>query len=97
LMAVGISPIIFKQQLAKLTGKEDLRTKMAAYQTAHIIRCALLEGAGLFATVISLVTRDSMALAALVIVLGVFVLQIPSVLSLERDLNLTSAEKNELV
>lgn len=97
LMAVGISPIIFKQQLAKLTGSEELRAKMAAFQTAHIIRCALLEGAGLFATVISLVTRDSIGLAALVIVVGVFVLHIPSALSLERDLNLSPDEKNQLV
>ncbi len=97
LMAVGISPIIFKQQLAKLTGDEELRAKMATFQTAHIIRCALLEGAGLFATVISLVSHNSVVLAALVLVVGVFVLHIPSALSLERDLNLSPDEKNQLV
>jgi hypothetical protein len=98
LMAVGLSPILFKQQLtSKLTESDDLRSKLAKYQTAHLIRSAVLEGAGLFATVISMLTRESMTLAALAIIIGVFVLSIPSAFSLERDLQLSAAEKQELL
>ncbi len=95
--AIAMSFIVFKQLLAKIQNGQPLREKMTAYQTAHIVRCAVLEGAGLFATVVCLLTREPMGFATLAVILGIFFLAVPSVASLERDLNLTSAEKNELI
>ena len=45
------SNILFKKQLADAAQQSDVKSKLMRYQTALIIRCALLEGASLFSIV----------------------------------------------
>ena len=48
------SDYLFKQQIELARTRDTLQSKLMAYQTALIIRCALLEGASLFGIVATL-------------------------------------------
>jgi hypothetical protein len=96
IMAIFVGPILYKQQLSTLKGDETLQQKMAAFQTAHIIRSALLEGAGLFGAVTCIVTWNLLGLAFTAVCIGMFVLKMPTPNMLEQDLKLSSSEKNQL-
>lgn len=95
-MGIFLSPMLFKQQLSKLQGTETLQQKMAAFQTAHIIRSALFEAGGLFGAVICIVSGNLYGLAFTAISIGMFILKMPTPDMLEQDLKLNSEEKRSL-
>ncbi|MEQ9467210.1 MAG: hypothetical protein RLN88_07335 [Ekhidna sp.] len=97
LFAVGIYPILFKSAIkpAKVEGI-DLGKKIATYQTGHIIRLALLEGAALFAGVVVVVNGQLLHLITLGLVLAIMFSKLPSPYLLESELGLSPEEKEKL-
>jgi hypothetical protein len=66
---------------------------MAAFQTAHIVRSALIEAGGLFGAVICIVSWGLYGLVFTAISIGMFILKMPNSVMLEKDLRLTSGKK----
>jgi hypothetical protein len=93
IMSIFLGPILYKQQLGKLHGTESLQLKMAAFQTAHIVRSALIEVGGLFGAIICIVSWGLNGLVFTAISIGMFILKIPNSVMLKQDLRLTSEKK----
>lgn len=68
-MAFVLSNFLFKMQLKQVNPKQDLLEKLPVYQTASIIRWAILEGA---AFVLLILKPDFMVLGILIIVYLLF-------------------------
>jgi len=84
---------IFKQQVAKLAGKQLLIEKTQGYQTALIIRFALAEGASLFG-IVSYMDRGNLFYLILAGVNVLYFLWIrPTKSKAEDDLNLSYEDK----
>jgi hypothetical protein len=83
----------FKQNIDNATSKYSLKQKLMAYQTAFIKRFALLDGASLFAIVVSSVRGNLFyLLIAGAIILFMLVLR-PTKDKIENDLNLSYDDK----
>ncbi len=78
-------------------GNLELQQKFAPYQTAHIIRLALMEGTGLFATVVTMITGVYYVMIVLLLVLLFFASKFPTVLRMEEEMGLTPEEKEQLL
>jgi hypothetical protein len=96
LLAVGgfiASNLMFKQQLNSSIKKDSLNGKLMGYQTALIIRCALLEGPSLFGIVTYLITGNCLFLIISGLLMLYFISIRPTRVKIENDLNLTYEEK----
>jgi hypothetical protein len=83
----------FKQNIDNATSKDSLKQKLMVYQTAFIKRFALLDGASLFAIVVSSVRGNLFyLLIAGAIILFMLVLR-PTKDKIENDLNLSYDDK----
>lgn len=82
IMAYILSNFLFKDALKKIDSKLPLEKKMAPYQTASIIRWAILEG-GAF---VILFVKPDFILFGLVLVVYLFLLR-PTASVIESDLN----------
>jgi len=88
----GAGLFLFKQQIKALSKKQALREKLAGYQTATIIRYALLEGPAMLGVILFLNSRNIIYLiVALLLVAYLFTLK-PSKLKVENDLSMNSQE-----
>lgn len=87
---------LFKTLIKSAKGKQNLSEKMAAYQTASIIRWAMLEGPSLFAIVCYLLTGNYKFLLMAGAVIAVFIMNKPSKDKLVQDLELNQSESIEL-
>jgi len=94
--AVVASIFLYKQQLALATQQQTLNSKLAQYQTALIIRWALLESASLFNIVCYFVTGNFALLLIAFLIIAYFISIRPTINSAENDLNLTYEEKLDL-
>jgi len=88
--------ILFKKQLQKITPERTLSQKIASYQTAFIIRMALLEGASLFSIVAYMLGGNLFFLAVFCVILLCFIFIRPTKDKTANDLNLDYNEKAEL-
>lgn len=97
IIAFIMSGIIFKQQVnvRRLEGK-TLQQKLAAYQTAHLVRMALFEVAGLMAGVVTLLTANNYNLGVLVLVAALFYFMTPTASRIGIELALTHEERLQL-
>ena len=90
---IPLSFFLFNSTLKQnLEGKSELSQKIAAFQTAHIIKIALLEGGSLFGIVASLSSNTYTGLVVFAVLLSAMLLSTPSVLKLAEKLNLTREE-----
>lgn len=95
--------LILQGQMFKLSLKPALKpdiplsSKLATFQTAHIIRMALLEGCGLFAAVSALLNAELLHLITVALVLGFMFTKTPTVLMLESVFGLSREEKDQLL
>ncbi|MEQ8473725.1 MAG: hypothetical protein RIC35_21190 [Marinoscillum sp.] len=97
LTVVPFSSFMFRKNLDPIKKPvSSLKDKLAAYQTAHIVRMASFEAVGLFAVVTCFVTSTLLNLGVLAIVLAFFIIKTPSVSQLENNPGLTQEEKNQL-
>lgn len=96
-MLVPLSFFLFNSTLKEnLKGKNELSTKMAAYQTSHIVKIALLEGGALFAVVASFSTYTYANMVVMAFLLGVMFLSTPSIYKIAETLSLSPEESSQL-
>jgi hypothetical protein len=97
LAAFLVSSLLFKRQLKEeIKEYSTLGTKLGAYQTAHLVRAAPFEAAGLFGVVVTMLTVHNYNLIVTAIVLAVFYIYRPTVDRISRELNLSIEERREL-
>jgi hypothetical protein len=89
------SNFIFKQLLNNIAQKNTLREKLMAYQSALIVRYALLEGASLFGIVCYLLTGNLLFLLISGGLVLYFVTIRPTKSSIQNDLNLSYEDQTE--
>ncbi|MEC7265155.1 MAG: hypothetical protein VXW38_15555 [Bacteroidota bacterium] len=93
--SIFLGDLIFKKMLGSLPKGSSLRDKLAKFQTASIIKFALLEGAALFAIVIFSNTQNLTYLIIGAFLIFYLLLQRPTKDKIERILDLRGEEKAE--
>lgn len=85
--AVFMSQFLYKQAIQKIKGDQlSPQEKLTAYQTATIIKGALLEGSNLFCIVAYMLTNTHWLVIVIVAVLGFFFTQKPSLQKFDTEL-----------
>jgi hypothetical protein len=88
--------LLFKTLLDKIDVQSPLKAKLISYQSATIIRLALLEGPSLFAIVSFMLTGNMVFIGIAAAIILYFIYLRPSKQKIEDDLNLGYEEKAEL-
>ena len=101
LVAVVISSLtaayfVFNLMIQRISNGIALKSKLQKYLTALLVRSALLEFPGLFASVVTILTGSQLPLIAVLFILIVFFLLRPSSGQISQDLNLSQSEKGML-
>ena len=92
-----VYPVMFKATIKPVLSEEHtLQSKIATFQTGHIIRMALLEGVALFASVAALLNRELLLLIVVALTVAIMLKKLPTPFLLENELNLTREEKDKL-
>ncbi len=91
--SIFIGDFIFRKMLGNLPKGSSLRDKLAKFQTASMIKFALLEGASLFAIVIFSNTQNLTYIIIGAFLIFYLLLQRPTKDKIERLLDLRGAEK----
>ncbi|MEO3404648.1 hypothetical protein AAFN85_12150 [Mucilaginibacter sp. CAU 1740] len=91
-----IGHFLFLKFLGNIKRDSPLKTKLAAYQSATIVRLALLEGPSLFAIVCFMLTRNMMFIGISGAIILYFIYLRPTRQKVEDDLALDYNEKAEL-
>lgn len=88
LPSLVMSQILYKKfiERAKENNGTNLKENLASYQTGNIIKGALMEGGNLFCIIALMVTDTQWLVIPIVIVLGFFFLQRPSVNRFDNEL-----------
>jgi hypothetical protein len=89
--------LTFKKQLADIRNKKSLGEKVMAYQTALIIRYALLEGPSLLAIVTYMEDGNLFFLAIAGLLMLYFLFLRPTMEKVENDLDLNFTERIEFL
>ncbi|AYL96923.1 hypothetical protein [Mucilaginibacter celer] len=88
--------LLFKKLLSNINSQSPLKAKLISYQSATIIRLALLEGPSLFAIVSFLITGNMVFIGIAGLIILYFIYLRPTRQKIEDDLNLGYDEKAEL-
>jgi hypothetical protein len=91
-----IGHFLFLKFLGNIKRDSPLKTKLAAYQSATIVRFALLEGPSLFAIVSFMLTGNMVFLGISAAIILYFIYLRPTRQKVEDDLALNYNEKAEL-
>ncbi|MEQ9404551.1 MAG: hypothetical protein RIM99_13240 [Cyclobacteriaceae bacterium] len=95
ILSLPLSDFMFKMAKKELKNKSDLKSKVAVFQTAQIIRMAILEMCALFSAVVALINGDIYQLIVVALVIVFMAIKTPSVLMLETELELSQEEKSQ--
>ncbi|TKC04897.1 hypothetical protein [Pedobacter frigoris] len=95
-LAVFIGSFLFKKQLNGVTDIPSADDKIAKYQTAFLIRSAILEGAALMNTVAFLMTSNSVFLLAAAFPFLFLLISRPAKQQIIDELNLTYPDTEKL-
>jgi hypothetical protein len=93
--AILASQAIFKKLIAATENKTDLKSKLASYQTATIIKLALIEGPAFLGIVLSMITGNTAYIAIAIVLVIYFLLQKPTLTKVARDLKLRGDDRNK--
>jgi len=99
IMAIGsfiASMMLHRQLIATAVSKPTVQQKIVGYQTAMIVRLALLEGASLFGIVVYIVTTNLLYLGISGVLIAFFITLRPTRDKIETDLNLDYQDKADL-
>ncbi|WP_421870880.1 hypothetical protein [Marinoscillum sp.] len=89
--------IVFKSQInGQLKENPPTERKLAIYQTAHIIRMALMEFAALFGVVVCIVTVSYINYFTTGVALLIMLLMLPTKFRISEDLKLNRDEQKQL-
>ncbi|HQQ96944.1 MAG TPA: hypothetical protein PLX35_06750 [Cyclobacteriaceae bacterium] len=91
--ATVIAHIVFKQQLSGVNPEWNLRQKLVRFQTAMLIRSALIEVPGLLGAVFALLTGDLTFLIFTGMMVVLFVYWRPTVDTISVDLQLSEQDR----
>jgi hypothetical protein len=89
--------VFFKSRMKLIKDKTNIIEKLIDYRSALIIRWALFEGPSFFAIMVYIITANSFFLCIVIITIAIFIITKPSREMLEKDLELSWEEKNQLV
>ncbi|WP_183562853.1 hypothetical protein [Mucilaginibacter sp. SP1R1] len=91
-----VSIFLFKKLVSESLNKNTLSEKLTGYQSAVIVRSALLEGASLFGIVVFMLTSNLFYLFISTVIMLYFLTLRPTADKTASDLQLTYDEKAEL-
>ncbi len=93
---VGIGLFVFRVILAKIPKQESLRRRLQVYQTAFLIKMALLEGPGLLSGVFLILTGKWIFVVVGVVLVAFMLMQVPTIDSVSQSLELPVTERGIL-
>lgn len=97
IIAFPASQVVYKNYLKdKIGGTMELPSKLGLFQTAHLIRIAMIEAVALFSAVTCLVTGTLLNLGIFCIALIMLVLMAPTPFKVAEALHLSQQERNQL-
>lgn len=96
-LCIPMSKVLFHQLIGKVKGaSEPLSKKLSSYQTALIVKAAILEFPAAFVCVTALITDNLLILLLIPLILFIFFINKPSLFRLESDLELSRHEVDQL-
>ena len=95
-IGIFLSSYLYRLNIDKIESRDSLPSKLAKYQSANIIKGAVLEASALFASVASLLTNNLLYLVFTLVLLVVMYLKLPTLLKFENEVVLDMKEKSEL-
>ena len=93
--AILLSQVIYKKLLTTAKNKSGLKSKLQGYQTASIVKFALIEGPAFFGIVLTMVTGNTAFIAIAGVLVIFLLLQKPSQAKVENDLDLRGDDRNK--
>jgi len=96
LSGVFISPILYKSTIRKIQSTDTLQTKIATYQSATIIKGAMLEAPALLAVVAAFLANNGVFLIIVALLLIIMYLRFPSQEKFENEVDLSMEEKSKI-
>ncbi|WP_291136519.1 MFS transporter [Flavobacterium sp. UBA7663] len=95
IIAFFLSNFLFKSQLNSISENAELKEKLVKYQSASIVKYAILEGTALFSIVIYNLTSNFLYLLIASGMLLYLILQRPTLSKIISDLDLKGNEKQD--
>lgn len=92
-----IGHLLFKKLLSNIKTESPLKAKLLSYQSATLVRLALLEAPSLFAIVSFMLTGKMVYMGIAALIVLYFIYLRPGKQKIEDDLNLDYDEKTQLV
>jgi hypothetical protein len=96
LVGIFVSNYIFKQLLSKIAVTDSLDEKFAKYQSATLVKGALLEAPALFAIVAVVVSNNLVYFVFTAVLVLLMYLRFPKLSKFEVEVPLTKDEKTEI-
>ena len=96
LSGVFISPILFASMIRKIEPADILQTKIAKYQSATIVKGAMLEAPALLAVVATFLSNNITFLLIAALLLIIMYLRFPSPKKFESEVVLSMEEKSKI-
>lgn len=96
LFSVPLGNNLYKRVIGNVSTEHPLRSKLARYQTAIILRAALIELAALLASVVCYLSGNVLLLLIVPICWVLFYFNRPTISGIENDLLLSPGEVKEL-
>ena len=93
---IFISSFLYKSMLNKIDTNDSLQSKFAKYQTATLLKGAMLEGPALLASVASLLTNNAIYLIVVIVMLFIMYLKFPTFEKFKSEVTLSLEEKSHL-
>ncbi len=93
--AIFLSQTLYRKLLATAQEKPGLKLKLQSYQTASIVKIALIEGPAFLGIVLSMATGNTAYLAIAGVLIIFLLMQKPSRTKVESDLNLRGDDRNQ--
>ncbi|TLX76109.1 hypothetical protein E9993_07815 [Labilibacter sediminis] len=97
LVGIPVSHIFFHKKVKHINSDLPLSKKVAMFQTAFIVRIAMLEAIGLLAVIGYLVAADKSFLYMFGVVFVLFIIHAPTKQRICGDLELSEEEENQIL
>ena len=92
---IFIGAFFYKSRMKALVNKSSLKEKLMGFQTASIVKFAMLEGPILFCIVVGMLTHNLVYLLLAVMLILYFISLRPTKVKVEKDLNLKGEHKSQ--
>ena len=93
---IPTSLVLFNKQMGQAKEKKELGSKLTSFQTAHIVKMAMLEGVGMFSIVACLVTFTTANFFIFALVIILMAGSAPTAFKLGDKLSLSRGEVQQL-